>query len=103
MTCSWKKGKPIRFESEKTRTSRVQTRDEWFELNPPDEYGFWYCYISKHPNCPQSLTRETLTLEHNLAKVRRPDLKFDVTNLYPACTWDNGAKGSLSAEEYMNA
>lgn len=93
--------KPIRYESQKNRTKRLATREAWFEANPPDKDGFWYCYISKHPLCPKRLTKETVQLEHNLSKVRRKDLRFDITNIFPACKYDNKAKGSLSAKEYM--
>lgn len=95
--------KPIRREAVKTRQKRLQTTEEWFAANPPDKDGYWHCYISKHPLCPKILTKDTIRLEHDLSKTRRPDLKHDITNIYPACDYDNEAKGSLSAEEYMNA
>ena len=93
--------KRIRPEAIKTRNKRLATTAEWYEANPPDKDGFWYCYISKHPNCPVRLTRETIVLEHNLSKVRRKDLRYDITNIFPACEHDNKAKASLSAKEYM--
>jgi len=93
--------KSIRHEAVKTHDKRKSTERAWFEANPPDSQGYWYCYISKHPLCQKMLTRETITLEHNLSKARRPDLIYDITNLFPACSYDNKAKGSLSAEEYM--
>lgn len=93
--------KPLRFEAEKTRAKRKATEAEWHAANPPDQHGFWYCYISKHPLCPKRLTIETLVLEHDLSKARRKDLQFDITNIHPACGYDNKAKGSLSAKEYM--
>lgn len=92
----------IRGESVKTKSRRMKTRYEWLAANPPDEDGYWYCYISKHPLCPRKLTIESLNLEHNLSKTRRPDLRDDITNIFPACRWDNQAKGSLSAKEYMD-
>jgi len=30
-----------------------------------------------------------------------PGIKYDINNLFPACGFDNAAKGSLTAEEYM--
>lgn len=93
--------KPIRKEAVKTRAKREKTTKDWFAANPPDENGEWLCYISKHPLCPRVLTRETIVLEHDLSKVRRKDLRYDISNIYPACTFDNAAKGSLSAAEYM--
>ena len=93
--------KPIRFEAVKTRDKRKATEAAWHAANPPDKDGYWYCYISKHPACPKRLTIETLVLEHNHSKARRKDLQFDITNIYPACAFDNKAKGSLTAREYM--
>lgn len=93
--------KPMRREAAKTRERRQATEAAWFKANPPDLYGRWRCYISKHPLCPVWLTKETVVLEHNLSKARRKDLQFDITNIFPACGYDNKAKGSLSAEEYM--
>lgn len=95
--------KPIRSEAAKTKAKRLELSRQWHDENPPDKYGNWYCYISKHPLCPKILTEATLVLEHNLSKTRRPDLIFEVTNIFPACEYDNKAKGSLSAQEYMHA
>jgi len=96
------KKKRISFKSKKYAEREAETREAWFVANPPDEHGYWYCYIPKHPNCPHKLTAQTIRLEHDLSKVRRPDLRWDITNIYPACDYDNKAKGSLSAEEYMS-
>ena len=93
--------KRIRPEAVKTRQKRLATTAAWFEANPPDRNGHWHCYISKHPLCPKILTRETIVLEHNISKVRDKTLQHDITNVFPACTFDNAAKGSLSAKEYM--
>lgn len=102
-TCRLRSKNPIRQQSNKAVSLHQRTRKEWFRANPPDENGNWYCYISKHPLCPKVLTKETITLEHNLSKVRRPDLRYDINNIFPACTFDNKAKGSLSAEEYLQS
>ena len=93
--------KPIRFEAVKTREKRKATEAEWHAANPPDKDGFWYCYISKHPLCPKRLTIETLVLEHDISKARNKSMQFVVSNIHPACAYDNKAKGSLSAKEYM--
>lgn len=94
--------KAMRKEAAKTKQRRKATEAEWFEANPPDENGHWYCYIPKHPLCPKILTIEMIVLEHDLSKARHKGLQFVISNIHPACTWDNEAKGSLSAEEYMN-
>lgn len=93
----------MRRESIKHRQKREATTKAWYEANPPDKDGLWWCYIPKHPLCPTALTRETVVLEHDLSKARRPDLAHDISNIHPACSYDNQAKGSLSAEEYLNA
>ena len=93
--------KRIRPEAVKTKAKRLATTAAWFEANPPDRNGHWHCYISKHPLCPKILTRETIVLEHNISKVRDKSLQHDIKNIFPACTFDNAAKGSLSAKEYM--
>lgn len=94
--------KTLRKEAVKTKHKRQSTTTKWFKANPPDELGYWYCYIPQHPLCPKRLTTETINLEHDLSKARRPDLKHDIDNIFPACGFDNKAKGSKSAEEYMN-
>jgi len=99
--CLQKRRKPMNLESERAKSNRIRTTKAWFAANPPDKNGHWHCYISRHPNCPKVLTIKTLVREHNLSKARRPDLIYDITNIFPACKWDNKAKGSLSAEEYM--
>ena len=91
----------MRREAIKTREKRLATTAAWYVANPPDKDGHWYCYISKHPLCPKVLTAETVVLEHDLSKARRKDLQFDIANIFPACSFDNKAKGSLSAKEYM--
>ena len=92
---------PLRKEAVKTRQKRQATTADWYAANPPDKEGRWLCYISKHPSCPVYVTRETINLEHNLSKARSPGTKYDINNLFPACSFDNAAKGSLTAEEYM--
>lgn len=96
-----KQTKPMRHESKKAQDKRLATREKWFEENPPDANGNWKCYIPKHPLCPRLLDHKTIRLEHDLSKARRPDLIYETSNIHPACDYDNKAKGSLSAAEYM--
>lgn len=91
----------MRKEAVKTRQKRLATTAKWDAANPPDANGHWYCYISKHPLCPRVLTIETLVREHDLSKARSPGTKYDIRVIYPACSFDNKDKGSMSAEEYM--
>lgn len=99
--CPYVKRKGLRKEAIKTRGRRLATTAEWDSNNPPDTNGNWYCYISKHPMCPKKLTIETLVREHDKSKVRSTGDRHNIKNIYPACAWDNMAKGSMSAEEYM--
>lgn len=99
--CPYRKRKGLRKEAVKTREQRLETTAEWDAANPPNKNGNWYCYISKHPLCPRVLTTETLVREHDKSKARSPKDKHNIKNIYPACAFDNKAKGSMSAEEYM--
>lgn len=74
------------------------TRATWIRKNPPDENGYWYCYLRIHPWCPGKLTLETLTLDHVVARTRKQNLKFTQSNLRPACKYCNEKKGSQSLD-----
>lgn len=99
LMCPNKARRPLKKESDKTKSRRTAVSRLWFELNPPDARGLWYCYLRISPDCPHKLTRSTITLEHVKSKVRYPELKFEVTNLKPACSPCNKLKGSLDVEE----
>lgn len=99
LACFDKPRVPMGFESSKTHKQRLATKKEWRELNPPDEYGNWYCYLQISPNCPKILTAETLTQEHVMPKVKAPERRFDVTNIAPACNFCNTLKGSRTLEK----
>jgi 5-methylcytosine-specific restriction endonuclease McrA len=80
-----------------------QVRDEWFELNPPDHSGYYYCVY-----CGKGITREPkllamgvpfVTLDHKLSRGRHPDLRFDLKNLVPCCEDCNLEKGSKDSEK----
>lgn len=70
------------------------TRQEWVEKNLPDS-GVWKCTY-----CGDELYLNMLTLDHKLSRSRRPDLRYDLDNLVPACWTCNSAKGSMSIDEY---
>lgn len=91
-----KASKPMKWESPKTRTKRLQTEREWLELNPGP---MWSCYLRIVPGCLVTLTKETLNIEHPDSKARRPDLKYVAKKLKPACGPCNKFKGSLSEAE----
>ena len=96
---STKRIKPM---SDKTR-AKSQVRDQaWFEQNPPNERGIWFCYLNISKRCEFKLTRSTIQLEHVSAKVRAPELKYDITNLMPSCAPCNSLKQSLSIKELVS-
>lgn len=75
------------------------TRATWIRKHPPDEQGFWYCYLQIHPWCPKKLTLETLTLDHVVARTKDPSKRFAQDNLQPACIYCNNEKGSKSLDQ----
>lgn len=91
--------KPIRSESAKNYIARVKTYHEWMKLNPPDNTGHWDCYLQISQLCLKRVTVETLTLEHVIPRSKRPDLKFDVTNIRPSCSFCNKLKSSQTLEQ----
>lgn len=99
MNCPGVPKKAIKKESNSTRSKRVATSKLWFQINPPNASGHWICYLNTSPECPRVLDRSTITLEHVKSKVRYPELRYDVTNLKPACSHCNKLKGSLDLDE----
>lgn len=71
----------------------MQTRNEWIQLNATKD-NKWVCYI-----CGIRLNIENLTLDHKLARSRRPDLRYDHSNLAPCCFACNTRKGSKNLDE----
>jgi 5-methylcytosine-specific restriction endonuclease McrA len=68
----------------------------WFKNNPPNEYGWYVCGICKNP-----VHFTKVTLDHILPRSRRPDLRYEPSNLQPAHWICNSQKGSkvLADEE----
>lgn len=93
--------KPIAPESKEYKKKRKATRKAWLELNPPNIYGEWTCYLQISTKCPIVLTNLTLRLEHIKSKVRYPELRFDVTNIDASCEYCNSVKGSWDIEELI--
>lgn len=76
------------------------TRATWIRNNPPTIAGkYWECYLKIHEWCPGRLTARTLTLDHVISRSHAPGLRFDASNLRPACIYCNGMKGSKSLEQ----
>lgn len=98
--CFQKPGrKVIAPESNMARTQRIRTANRWFKENPPDENGYWYCYLQISVSCPYKLTRRLVQLEHVYPKVKRPDLKYNTRNIKPACPFCNKLKGSRTVDQ----
>lgn len=92
----------------KTTKQWFITRATWIRKNPPDEEGYWYCYLRIHPWCTPKLTIDKdrldfgvgmLTLDHVVARTRDGSKKFSQGNLMPACGHCNAQKGSKSIEQ----
>jgi 5-methylcytosine-specific restriction endonuclease McrA len=71
----------------------IQTRNQWLEQNKAEYYVCFYC--------PRVMTRSQLTLDHMESRSRHPELRYVLSNLVPCCNPCNQAKGSLSADEYI--
>lgn len=69
----------------------LETRAEWIRLNP----GPWVCHY-----CPTKLDTQTLTLDHLYSRSLRPDLRFELSNLVPACSFHNTDKSSTPHDKY---
>lgn len=66
----------------------IETRNEWFKTNPPQD-GFYICGI-----CHQPVPFDETVLDHIKARSKRPDLRYDFSNLQPAHYYCNSEKGS---------
>lgn len=91
--------KRMRQVSPKTKEKRTATNKAWDEANPPDEYGYWTCYLRIHPWCPVRIDHTMLNREHDKSKARSKQSEHDIKNIYPACGFCNQLKGSQTAEE----
>lgn len=85
--------------AKKTDQRWIDTKVGWFEQNPPDKDGYWDCYLQIAESCQRRVDRRTLNLEHAKSKARRPDLRYDITNIRPACRPCNKLKGSENLED----
>lgn len=75
-----------------------EDRKEWIHNNPPDHAGYWYCVVGFG-----YLTEDTLTLDHDHSRSRRPQERYLQSNLQAMCGYHNGDKGSRSLEEYKKS
>lgn len=91
--------KPMRKVSQKTKEKRTATNEAWDKENPPDEWGYWTCYLRIHDWCPIRIDRTELNREHDKSKARHKELEHDIKQIKPACGFCNGLKLSLTAEQ----
>lgn len=68
----------------------IKARRSWISLHPPG----WNCYL-----CGKKLNKDTLTLDHVKSRSRYPELRFELSNLQPACIDCNVDKGSRDIDE----
>lgn len=90
---------PIKMESDKARGKRITTYKIWIKLNPPDEYGYWDCYLRISSLCPKRINREMLILEHVYPKIKYPALKYEPKNIKPSCAFCNRLKQSNTVQQ----
>lgn len=83
--------KPISFIGKQAR-KWIATRKLWISLHPGPLYRCHYC------SCIMNL--EAMTLDHIIPRSRRPDLRYVLSNLIPACGPCNTLKGSKSHDEF---
>jgi 5-methylcytosine-specific restriction endonuclease McrA len=74
----------------------LETRAEWFRQNPAEQYE---CYLQITSNCLRVMTPQQTTLDHVQSRSRYPQLRYELSNLRPACWPCNMYKGSLDVDE----
>lgn len=83
----------------KTTKQWFITRATWIRHNPPTIDGqYWECYLHIHPWCPGRVDIKTLTLDHVVSRSHDASLRFNLSNLRPACKYCNSEKGSKSLD-----
>lgn len=84
--------KPIKRYGKKAKAWNKE-RESWVETNPPDEYGYWVCYLQIADLCPKRIDIDQLTIDHVT-----PRSRHTATELKPCCIYCNGLKGSRTLE-----
>lgn len=67
----------------------AKARKLWFKNNPPNHEGYYICYL-----CNYWVPAKEITLDHIIPRSARPDLRYEQSNLAPACWSCNSEKGS---------
>ena len=79
-----------------------ETSKLWKKANPPDSDGYWYCLIGGSAlTDKRDVEALRLNLCHDQSRSIRPDLAFDLDNIFPGCQRHNKEQGSKSLEEYL--
>lgn len=80
----------------------LATRKKWFKANPPIE-GYYYCHYCSRVLVKNDVLNDygvgIITLDHKVNR-RNTALKYDISNLVPACFECNSKKGSRSYESF---
>lgn len=79
----------------KVQAKWMEVRGQWIQQNPPDELGYWQCYI-----CTKWMKIDQLTLDHRKSRSRHPELRYELSNLSPCCASCNVRKGSRDLLEF---
>lgn len=87
-----------RLKSGRYTAAYRRLREEFFEYHEKDVY---YCFYCKHIGLDNPMPRKTTQVEHFYSKARRPDLRFEMSNLVPSCSYHNKDKGSMNGPEYL--
>lgn len=101
--CFNKPRRHIKSQSDKTITKYQAFNRMWYEINPPSAKGTWDCYLRISTACERKVTRSTINLEHAYSKVRHPEWKYCLWNVYPACQPCNRLKGSKDISDFGQA
>lgn len=88
-----------------TRKEWEKTKAEWKKLNPPDEYGYWYCKFGggRLDDGRSSYYGQSFQFNmcHDKSRARYPSLKFELSNLFAGCGKHNKLQGSMSYDEFL--
>ncbi len=79
----------------------IITRKTWIRNNPPDDRGYYKCYLNISPFCPSWMLQREMTLDHVIARSRDASKRYAADNLRPACYPCNTLKGSQSVDKFL--
>lgn len=68
--------------------SFVAFKRKWIELNPPNEQGFYECWL-----CHKPVHISTFTMDHVLSQAEYPEYAREMSNIRPAHGFCNEQRG----------